>query len=73
MCHAEIGVALAGLTIIGLPARSAGASLRAGEAAGTFHGVIATVGPIGSCRVTVVKPGVPPSNDRPSSAPASPA
>jgi hypothetical protein len=72
-CQAEIGVALAGLTIIGSPARRAGASFRAGDAAGTFQGVIATVGPIGSCRVTVVKPGAAPSNERPSSAPASPA
>src|SRR6266702_692427 len=50
------GVSVAGLSTTELPAKSAGASLRAGVSSGSFQGVIARMTPTGSYRtpVTVV-------------------
>ncbi|SIK99695.1 Uncharacterised protein [Mycobacteroides abscessus subsp. abscessus] len=49
------GVSAAGLTIMVHPAASAGPILRVPMASGKFHGVMASVGPMG-CLVTRIRP-----------------
>ena len=51
--NAEKGVSGAGLMTIGHPAAKAGAAFRVIIAAGKFHGVMATVTPIG-CLITTI-------------------
>ena len=52
--NAEKGVSGAGLMTIGQPAANAGAAFLVIIAAGKFHGVIATVTPIG-CLITTIR------------------
>ena len=56
--NAEKGVSGAGLMTIGQPAAKAGAAFRVIMAAGKFHGVMATVTPIG-CLITTIRLSVP--------------
>ena len=53
IASADSGVCSAGLSTIVQPAASAGAALRAGIAAGKFHGVIPAVTPTGCLSTTI--------------------